>query len=83
MTAVYVVVENGVPYPVVYSTFDSAVAVAKEKHKEALEAEFLEAGGGSMCSDLDTPENTLTGETYLYVEKEIHIRIYRLPLVGV
>jgi hypothetical protein len=32
MVAVYVVVENGVPYAVAYASFDSAVAVAKEKH---------------------------------------------------
>ena len=79
MVAVYIVVENGVPYPVAYASFESAVAVAKEKHKEALEEEIRQADGGSMCSDLDVPENKLTGHTYLYVEKEIHIRIYRLP----
>ena len=79
MVAVYIVVENGVPYPVAYPSFESAVAVAKEKHKETLEEQIREADGGSMCSDVDVPENTLTGHTYLYVEKEIHIRIYRLP----
>ena len=79
MVAVYVVVENGVPYPVAYASFESAVAVAKEKHKKALEEEMREADGGRMCSEMDVPENKLTGHTYLYVEKEIHIRIYRLP----
>lgn len=79
MVAVYIVVENGVPYPVAYPSFESAVAVAKEKHKETLEEQIREADGGSICSDLDVPENKLTGHTYLYVEKEIHIRIYRLP----
>jgi hypothetical protein len=79
MAVVYVVVENGVPYPVAYASFESAVAVVKEKHKEDLEEQIREANGGPICSDLDVPENTLTGHTYLYVEKEIHIRIYRLP----
>jgi hypothetical protein len=79
MTAVYVVVENGVPYPLAYPSFESAVAVVKEKHKETLEEQMREAEGGSICSDVDVPENKLTGHTYLYVEKEIHIRIYRLP----
>lgn len=46
---------------------------------KGLEEQMREADGGSMCSDLDVLENTLTGHTYLYVEKEIHIRIYRLP----
>jgi len=79
MAVVYVVVENGVPYPVAYASFESAVAVVKEKHKETLEEQMREADGGSICSDVDVPENKLTGHTYLYVEKEIHIRIYRLP----
>lgn len=79
MVAIYVVVENGVPYPVAYPSFESAVAVVKEKHKEDLEEQIRQANGGLICSDLDVPENTLTGHTYLYVEKEIHIRIYRLP----
>jgi hypothetical protein len=26
------------------------------------------------------PEDTLTGKTYLYVEKGIHIYIYKLPI---
>jgi len=81
MVAVYIVVENGVPYPVAYASFESAVAVVKEKHKEALEEQIREADGGPICSDLDVPENTLTGHTYLYVEKEIYIRIYRLPVL--
>ena len=79
MVAVYVVVENGDPYPVAYASFESAVAVVKEKYKEDLEEQIRQANGGPICSDLDVPENTLTGHTYLYVEKEIHIRIYRLP----
>jgi hypothetical protein len=79
MVAVYVVVENGVPYPVAYASFESAVAVVKEKHKETLEEQMREADGGSICSDVDVPENKLTGHTYLYVEKEIHINIYLLP----
>ena len=44
MNAVYVVVENGEPYKVAYASFDSAAAV-KEKHREELEAQLLEAGG--------------------------------------
>ncbi len=80
MNAVYVVVENGVPYPTVYTSFASAAAAAKTKHKEEVEAQLREAGGGPTCCDLDVPENTESGMTYLYVEKEIHIRIYKLPV---
>ena len=77
--AVYVVVENGTPYPVAYATFASAAAAAKEKHKETIEEQ--EANGDSCC-DVDVPEDRITGMTYLYVEKEIHIRIYKLPILS-
>jgi len=80
--AVYVVVENGVPYPIAYTSFACAAAAAKEKHKETLEEQMREADGGSICSDVDVPENTLIGKTYLYVEKEIHIYIYKLPIIS-
>jgi hypothetical protein len=54
----------------------------KEKHREELEAQLLEAGGGSICTELDVPENKVTGKTYLYVEKEIHIYIHKLPVLS-
>jgi hypothetical protein len=41
-----------------------------------------EADGGSMCSGVDVPENTLIGKTYLYVEKEIHIYIHKLHIMS-
>ena len=82
MGSVYIVVENGEPYKVAYATFESASAAVKEKHKEEVEAQLLEAGGGPICTDLDVPENKVTGKTYLYVEKEIHIYIHKLPLLS-
>ena len=82
MNAVYVVVENGVPYKVAYATFESAAAAAKEKHKEEVESQLRELGGGPICTDLDVPENKVTGKTYLYVEKEIHIYIHKLPVLS-
>jgi len=82
MNAVYVVVENGQPYKVAYASFASAAAAAKEKHKEELESQLRELGSGPICTDLDVPENKLTGKTYLYVEKEIHIYIHKLPVLS-
>jgi hypothetical protein len=82
MNAVYVVVENGEPYKIAYASFDSAAAAVKEKHREELEAQLLEAAGGSICTELDVPENMVTGKTYLYVEKEIHIYIHKLPVLS-
>ena len=82
MNAVYVVVENGEPYKVAYASFDSAAAAVKERHREELEAQLLEAGGGPICTELDVPENMVTGKTYLYVEKEIHIYIHKLAVLS-
>ena len=81
MNAIYVIIENGEPYNVVYQTFDSAVAVVKAKHKETVDEQLREANSVyDICSELDVPENKVTGKTYLYVEKGIHIYIYKLPV---
>ena len=82
MNNIYVVIENGEPYTIAYTSFESAVAAAKEKHKHTMEEQLREADGGLVCSDLDTPENKLTGKTYLYVEKGIHIYIHKLPILS-
>ncbi len=50
MNAVYVVVENSQPYKVAYAPFESAAV--KEKHKEEVEAQMLEAGGGTIFTEL-------------------------------
>ena len=75
---VYVVIENGDPYPIAYTSFASAAAAVKEKYNEIVAEEIREANGGSICSEIDVPENT-SGKTYLYIEKGVHIYIYKLP----
>jgi hypothetical protein len=82
MNTVYIVIDCGEPYPVAYTSFADALVKVKEKYKETLEEELIELNGGNSCSDLDAPENTLTGITYLYVEKGIHIYIYKLPIIS-
>ena len=78
MATIYVVIENGTPYPMVYTTFASATATVKEKHREILKEDTSDPS----CSDVDVPENTNTGITYLYIEKGIHIYIYELPIIS-
>jgi len=80
MSAIYIVVENGVPYPVAYRSFEAAAAVVKEKYQETIEEQIRELDGGPICSDIDVPES-ITGKTYLYVEKGIDIYIYKLPIL--
>jgi hypothetical protein len=78
MSSVYVVIENGEPYKNVYTSYASAAAAVKEKYAEEIAEQIREMGGYPICSDIDVPE-AVTGTTYLYVEKEIHIYIYKLP----
>lgn len=78
---VYVVVQNGDPYLSVFSTYEKAVAAVLEKNEELLaEHKAMEQFPGDTCNELDTKEND-KGEMLLYIEKGIHIYIYRLPLV--
>ena len=76
MSVIYVVIENGDPYPSAYTSFVAAAEAVKDKYKEIVEEQIAEGG---TCSEIDVPENT-SGKTYLYVEKGIHIYIYRLPV---
>jgi len=76
MFSVYVVIENGELYKHVYTSFDSAAAAVKEKYAEQI------SNDSPDCSEIDVPEDILTGNTYLYLEKGIHIYIYKLPIAG-
>jgi len=80
--AVFIVVENGDPYPIAYSSFASAAAAVKETHAKDMEEQTMEAYGIVVSPKTDIPENTQTGKTYIYIEKEIHIYIYKLPILS-
>ena len=82
MNSVYVVIENGEPYENVYRSFASAAAAVKEKYAEEIAEQRGESDGYPICSDIDVPEDILTGKTYLYIEKGIHIYIYKLSIVA-
>ena len=76
---VYVVLENGELYPVLYSTYEEAHAAVLEKHREQLDDELAE-GEGMGGSDVHVAEDT-SGQTKLYVEKEIYIIIQRYKAI--
>ena len=80
MSSVYVIIENGEPYENVYTSFTSAAAAVKEKYAEDIAEQIRDADGAPVCSEIDVPEDILTGKTYLYVEKGIQIYIYKLPI---
>ena len=62
---IYVVMENEELYLKAFRTYADALSVVKTKFGEELEGGVIE-----------NPD----GKTYLYVEKGIHIWIYRLPV---
>ncbi len=72
MEFVYIVVESGTPYSRAFSSYAAAVAAVKENHAEILAEE-------NECNSVDEPEGEIY--TYLYIEKGIHIYIYRLPVM--
>jgi len=78
MATVYVVIENGELYTILYKTYESAreaviTKYAVELSDERREVEEMDCG---MVSDVDIDENE-TGTTQLYIEKGIHIIIQR------
>ena len=80
---IYVVIENGDPYPAAYMSFTAAVDAVKLKHKEEIEEELKwikENEGLHGCNEVDVPE-AREGPSKLYIEKGIHIEIHKLPLV--
>jgi len=75
----YVVLENGELYPSLYYSYEAAREAVLDKHVEILDDERSECAewGGTMASQVDVVENTDTGTTRLYIEKEINITIQR------
>jgi hypothetical protein len=76
---VYVVLENGELYPTLYYSYEAAREAVLDKHVETLDDERSECAewGSMMASMIDVVENTDTGTTKLYIEKEINITIQR------
>jgi hypothetical protein len=76
---VYVVLENGELCPSLYYSYKAAREAVLDNHVEILEEERSECAewGGTMASQVDVAENTETGTTKLYIEKEIYITIQR------
>jgi hypothetical protein len=79
--SIYIVIENGDPYPDAYLRYEEAVAAVKAKHKEAIDEElkWLEMNPGYHgCNEVDVPETKERSKpTRLYIEKGIHIEIHK------
>ena len=83
MDFIYIIVENGSPYPMAYKTYKLAVDAVKEKHTEYLEEQIKELKYlrdiESVLADINVPENIISGVSKLYIEKGINIEIHKLP----
>ena len=72
----YVVIENGDPYEILFTSYEQAVETVKIRYREEIEEYELRDGG--FC-EVNIPENP-SGKTCLYVEKGIHIYIHRFKV---
>jgi hypothetical protein len=87
MAKVYLVIENGYPYPDLYSTYQLAREAVATKYAEELESqrEFEKEMKETYNPNFqirgfdDVVENE-TGTTKLYIEKEIYITIHRYKI---
>ena len=79
MEFVYVVIENGEAYPNAYKKYDSAVRAVNDKHKSELNRQIEEIPyyKDEILGYVNPPENP-SGITFLYIEKETNIYIYKL-----
>lgn len=72
MEQIYIVIENGVAYPNAYFSYNLAVTAVKLKYDDWDE---------NSINEIEVPENNSSGITELYIEKEIYITIYKLPIL--
>lgn len=83
MSKVYVVVENGELYPVLYSSYESARKAVTTKYAAELREEWEEV---KEMNDPDFQmasvivDESETGTTELYIEKGINIIVQRYNL---
>jgi hypothetical protein len=81
MNYVYVVVDRGEVFRTAFTTYESAVNSVKLKYKKELEEQLKEEKEYNLLpvSDVNVIENQ-NGATSLYIEKQIYIVIYKLPI---
>jgi len=84
MEYIYIVVENGEPYPLSFKNYKLAVEAVKKKHKHYLEEQIKEQYDLVMIelilADINVSENIEKNMTQLYIEKGINIEIHKLPI---
>jgi hypothetical protein len=82
MEYIYIIVQNGIAYDKAFTAYNLAVNEVKTKHQEILAEQEKECNefGLRNFSEVDLVENK-SGKTDLYIEKQIYITIYKLPII--
>jgi hypothetical protein len=82
MEYIYIIVENGITYDKAFTAYNLAVNEAKIKHQEILAEQEKECNEFEIrnCSEVNIREHE-SGKTDLYIEKQIYITIYKLPII--
>ena len=84
MNAIYVVLDMGELYPTAFKTYAEAVAAVKVMRRADIQEyiKYVDVNDFTFESEIDVPENTETGKTYLFIEMgKINNEISRLPIV--
>ena len=81
MPFIYIIVENGEPYPNSYTSYETALKVINDKHKEELDRQIDEMPDykNQILEDMNPVENE-DGKTSLYIEKGLYIYVYKLDM---
>lgn len=82
MEYIYIILENSQPYGLAYKSYAKAVNSVKQRHANILTSSLLLQPGQQSPHTVDVPENS-NGITRLYIHRDVHIYIYRLPLMSV
>jgi hypothetical protein len=77
---VYIVIENGISYSNGYINYNSAINAVKEKYVDWDSDEINEVDV-SEGHKIYNKKNIDPNKTELYIEKQIYITIYKLPII--
>jgi hypothetical protein len=81
---IYIIQENGEPYPVAYSSYMQALHAVKRKHRQFIEERIQDLGSlesiENFLSNINVLESVQLGKTRPYIDKGLDIVISRLGI---
>lgn len=82
MDYIYIILENSQPYGLAYKSYAKAVNAVRQRHATILTSTASLQHEQHSPHTVDVPENS-NGITRLYIHRDVHIYIYRLPVLPV